>query len=276
MTTSAPKHLGLDRFHRRVKSAHAAVEHLVELAQARQRPVDDRHLRAESDGHPGRVRAHDPAAENDHFRRAHARHAAHQHSASARGTAERDRGRFDGEPARDLAHGSEQGQATRRVRHRLVGDRRSAGGHEPARLVGIGSEMEVGEQDLVRLQPAILDGLGLLHFDDHLRIGEDSLGGGHDARARLRIDGVVGEDPVARARLHEHLVAAGHELAHRAWDKPHAELVALDLRRNADAHGCLPACCVMPALTSAACPASRSGGFSPAAARQAKRYKVSA
>jgi hypothetical protein len=41
--------------------------------------------------------------------------------------------------------------------------------------------VKIGEEDLVRLEPAILDGLRLLDLDDHLGLGEPVL-----RRGRMR------------------------------------------------------------------------------------------
>ena len=58
---------------------------------------------------------------------------------------------------------------------------------QAARLLRIGSKMKIGEQDLVRLEPAILDGLRLLHLDDHVGVGEHGLCCRQDAGAGLLV-----------------------------------------------------------------------------------------
>ena len=68
--------------------------------------------------------------------------------------------------------------------------------------------MKIGEQNLVRLEPAIFDRLRLLDLDDHVGVGEHGLCRGQDAGARLLVRGVVGEDAGASAGLHYDLVAA--------------------------------------------------------------------
>ena len=138
--------------------------------------------------------------------------------------------------SRDLAHRRKQRQAAIGVGHGLVRDSRRAGRQESARLLGIRSEMQIGEKDLVRLEPAILDRLWLLDLDDQLGLGEHLFRRGKDARACLLVGRVVGEDSGACAGLHHDLVPARHELANGARHEPYAELIALDLCRNADAH----------------------------------------
>ena len=60
-----------------------AMEHVIKLADARQRAVKNLDPRAHPCGNPCRLRAHDPAAKHDDFRRQHSGHAAHQSTAPA-------------------------------------------------------------------------------------------------------------------------------------------------------------------------------------------------
>jgi hypothetical protein len=68
--------------------------------------------------------------------------------------------------ARDLRHRREQRQAALGVGDRLVGDAGHAACHQVAGLVGVGREVEVGEEDLARAEPRPLGGLGLLDLHD--------------------------------------------------------------------------------------------------------------
>ncbi len=233
------EHFGLDDLHGRSQRANAALEQLVELPEARKRLVDDGDIRAEADGHARRMRADNAAAEHDDLRRAHARHAAQEHAAPARRAAQRDRGSFDRQAAGDLAHRSEQGKTAGGIGHGLVGDRGGAGRHQPARLLRIGSEMKIGEENLVRLEPPVLDRLRLLDLDDHLGVREHRFRRRQNAGACFHIRVVVGEDARACTRLHDDLVPARRKLADRARDETDSELIALDFCRNADAHDAL-------------------------------------
>ena len=185
------------------------------------------------------MRADDTAAKHHNFRRANAGDAAHQHATSAGRTAQRDGRGLDGQAAGDFAHRREQRQTAGGIGDGLIGDRGRAGLHQPAGLLRIGREMQIGEQDLVRLEPAILDRLRLLDLDDHLGLGEHGFRRGEDARAGLLVGRVVGEDAGAGAGLHQDLVTARGQLAHRTRHEPNPELIALDLCRNADAHDAL-------------------------------------
>ena len=141
--------------------------------------------------------------------------------------------------AGDFAHRREQRQTAGGIGDGLIGDGGRAGIHQAAGLLRIGREMQIGEQNLVRLEPAILDRLRLLHLDDHVGLSEHGFRRGQDARAGLLVGRVIGEDAGACAGLHQDLVAARGQLAHRTRHEPNPELIALDLCRNADAHDAL-------------------------------------
>ena len=148
---------------------------------------------------------------------------------------------LDRQTASDFAHRREERKASASIRHGLISDGRRAGRQEPAGLIRIGREMKIGEQNLVWLEPAVLDGLRLLDLDDQFGLREHGFRCGQNARARLLIGRVVGEDTDACAGLHDDLMPARRQLANRARHESNAELIALDLCRNADAHGNLQA-----------------------------------
>ena len=183
--------------------------------------------------------ADDTAAEHHDFGRANAGDAAHEHAASAGRAAQRNRGSLDGQTAGNLAHRRKQRQPAVRIGHGLIGDGRGARCHQAAGLLRIWREMKIGEENLVRLEPAILDRLRLLDLDDHLGLGEHGFSRRQDAGAGLLIGRVVGEDAGACAGLHHNLVPARGQLTHRARYEPNSELIAFDLSRNADAHDVL-------------------------------------
>ena len=85
--------------------------------------------------------------------------------------------------ARDLAHRREQRQAAMRVGDGLVGDGGAAALHQAARLVRVGGEVQVGEEDLAGAEAPPLLRLRLLHLHHHLRLGEDGGGVGHHGGA---------------------------------------------------------------------------------------------
>ena len=87
-----------------------------------------------------------PAPKHDDLGRAHAGRAAHQHAAAALVALEEVGALLRRQPAGDLAHRGQQRQRTRVELHRLVGERRRAGGDQRLGDVGVGGEVEVGEQ----------------------------------------------------------------------------------------------------------------------------------
>src|ERR1041385_4810 len=90
----------------------------------------------------------------------------------------------------------------------LVGDAGGAGVDQPLRERGVGREVEVGEQDVARLEPGDLVGLRLLDLDAQVGLGEHRGGIGDDRRALGDVVLVGDPRPLARARLHVDGVAA--------------------------------------------------------------------
>ena len=147
------EHLCLDGLERGGERAHAAFEQLIELAQTRQRAVEDGNFRAETGGHACRMRADDTAAQHHDLRGANARNAAHKNAAPA------------GRAAQALAAAS----MASRPATSLIG---ASNGSAPAKSVtvsyamavapeamrpracsGSAAKMQVGEEDLVGPQP---------------------------------------------------------------------------------------------------------------------------
>ena len=75
-------------------------------------------------------------------------HAADQDAAPAIGLLEAVGADLRRHAAGDLRHRRQQRQRAVRARHRLVRDRRDAGRDQVLRLLGVGREMQIGEQDL--------------------------------------------------------------------------------------------------------------------------------
>src|SRR4029078_1734750 len=111
-----------------------------------------------------------------------------------------------------------------------------ARGHQRLRLLRIGSEMQISEQDLSGSQHLALGKLRLFDLYDPFCSVEDFLGGGDDLRARSGVRRVVDADACAGRALHEHLVTCRNELTHTGRNQADAVLVILDLLRDTDAH----------------------------------------
>src|SRR5690606_20504400 len=79
----------LQRVDRRIARVDAAAEQVVELAQARDRTVDDRHFRAKARRHPRGMQADDTAPDDRDLGRQYARHASEQDTAAAIGLLQR-------------------------------------------------------------------------------------------------------------------------------------------------------------------------------------------
>jgi hypothetical protein len=96
--------------------------------------------------------------------------------------------------------------------------------------------VQVGEQDLARPHPAVLDGDRLLDLQDHLGLAPDlvvvigDLGPGGDELL------VSDRGPQAGARLDDHLVPVPGELVHPGRRDRHPVLVVLDLAGNSHLH----------------------------------------
>ncbi len=220
-----------------VERLEIAAEHVVEIAQPRDRPVKHGHVGAHAGGDPGGVGADHAAADHHHPRRRDTGHAAQKHAAPAVGLLERPGADLRREAPGHLGHRRQKRKAAVAVGHGLVGDAGGARGQEVARLVRVGGKVQVGEQDLALAQALALDGLRFLHLHDHLGGGEDLFGRGQDPRAGGDVIG-VGE---ARAQpgpgFDQHLMAVGHRLARGMGRHADPELLRLDLLRTADLHG---------------------------------------
>ena len=98
--------------------------------------------------------ADDAAADDHHLARRDARHAAEQQPAAAERLLEHERAGLRGDLARDLAHRRQQRQPPAAVLDRLVGDAGRADSIRPARQLGVGREVQVGEERVARAAAA--------------------------------------------------------------------------------------------------------------------------
>src|SRR5205085_8697295 len=97
---------------------------------------------------------------------------------------------------------------------------------------------EVGEEDGFIAEPGVLVGLGLLDLDHQL--GRPGVVGRDDGRAGGRVLGVEDRRVLARARLHQHLVPVGDQLAGPVGRERDPVLALLRLARDADDHRAVP------------------------------------
>ena len=126
-----------------------------------------------------------PRAEHDHLGRSDPGRAAHQHPSSTARAFQRGGAFLRSHASGDLRHGRQQGQASVGGLHGLVRDRlHLAIGEEPGEL-RVRRQVEVGEQHLATAEPLVLLRLRFLHLHDHVGLGEDRIGIGHDRRHPL-------------------------------------------------------------------------------------------
>jgi hypothetical protein len=181
-----------------------------------------------------------PAAHDHHIGRTHARHAAHQHTAAAIGLLQGPGSGLRGQPARNLGHGRQQRQPAAAVGDGFVGDRGDATVQQVAGLVGVGGEVEVGEEHLPLAQALAFDGLRFLDLHDHLGFGKDLLGGVENQAANGAVM-VIGEASThARPGFDQDLMAIDDGLASGVGRDTDAEFLRLYLFRATDLHAFLP------------------------------------
>ena len=117
-------------------------------------------------------------------------------------------------PATSLI-GLSSGNCARARRHRFIGDAGRARLHQPFGLRLVGGEVEVGEQDVARLEQRDLLRLRLLDLDDHVGRLEHRGGVGKDRRAGLLVAAVGAVDAHAGRGLDEHLMPGGDQFGDR-------------------------------------------------------------
>ena len=190
--------------------------------------MPDRHLRG--------VDAGDAAAEDRDLGRGDAGNAAEQHAAAALLLLEIMGADLDRHAARDFAHRLEQRQRAGLRRHRLISDAGRARLHQPLGLRLVGGEVEIGEQDVPRLEQRDLLRLRLLDLDDHVGRLEHRRRVGKDLRAGLFI-GLSGQSmPLPALVSTTTSWPCGDQLGDRGRRQPDAIFVDLDLLRHPDAH----------------------------------------
>ena len=206
------------------------------MAEARNRLVQDAHLRPQAECDDRRVVAHHAAAEHDDSARGHARDTAEQEASPAERLLEEVGSRLRGETAGHLAHRREQRKLARVGLDGLVRDADRAALDQGPRQGLVGGQMEVGEEDEPLPEPWVLLFEWLLHLEDEVG-GLPDLVDGRDASADAFVVGVGERASVSRTSLDDELIAALHELAGACRSERDAILVLLDLFRDADLHG---------------------------------------
>ena len=96
--------------------------------------------------------------------------------------------------------------------------------------------MQVGEQCLTLAQAGVLGLDRLLDLQQQVRLGPHLVGAVDHLRAGALEVGVGDRRTVTRTGLNDHLVATVDQLGHAGRGDGDAELVVLDLGRDADSH----------------------------------------
>ena len=97
--------------------------------------------------------------------------------------------------------------------------------------------MQIGEENLFRLQKFTLTCQRLFHFDDHLRLGENLRRRFCDCCASTFEIAVHAANANANIFFHHHLVAVTNIFAHGLGRKANAVFVVFNFFWNADEHG---------------------------------------
>ena len=211
-------------------------EEHVEFGQPLVADVVDGDVGAHAGRHLRRVHAGNAAAEDRDLGRSDARNAAEQDSAAARLLFEIVSADLDGHASSDFAHRLQKRERAIPRRHRLISDAGCARLHQAFRLGLVGGEVQVGEEDMPRLQQRDLRSLRLLDLHDHIRGLEHRRGVGENFRAGLLVGAVGAIDPIARACLDDNLVAGRNELGNRSRGQTNPIFVNLDLLRHTNPH----------------------------------------
>ena len=211
-------------------------EHVIQIAQTRDRPVEHRHIRAHARRDPGRMGADDPAAQHQHLCRQHPRHAAQQHPAPAIGLLQGPGPDLRGKAACHLGHRRQQRQPAPVVGHCFIGDGGDARRQQVCGLFGVGGEVQVGEQHLPRAQTLAFGRLRFLDLDHQIGGGKDLFGRGQDHRARRGIVGVRKARADTGGGFDIDLMAVVHRFARGIGRQTDAVFLRLDLFGATDFH----------------------------------------
>ena len=235
-------HIGpRDQLGRGIRAGIARLEHpaidIIEIAQPGQRAIKHRDIRTHARGDARGLCADDPAADHHHIGGADTRHATHQHTAPAIGLVQRPCADLRGQSARHLGHGRQKRQAAAGIGHGFIGDGGHTAGQEIARLVGVGGQMQIGEQDLSFAQPCTFDGLGFLDLYHHVGAREDRLRGGHDLGTCGKIGRVVKARAQPCAGFDDDIMAMRDGLAHGGRCQTDTKFLWFDFLGATDQHG---------------------------------------
>ena len=139
--------------------------------------------------------------------------------------------------AGNLRHRCEQGQLSRRVNDGFVGEGRYTGRHEVMGLLGVGSQMQISEDNLAASQLLPFGSERL--FDLHNQCGalKYLIRACDDLSASRSVVAVTNTGANSGHRLDRDLMAPDYQLSDRRRSEADAVFVSFDFFRNADEHG---------------------------------------
>ena len=208
---------------------------LIDEAEAVEVLVEEDHLGLHALGDPRCVPSHVAGTEHDDPTGLDAGRPTQQDAAAAPVTLEVMGADLGGHAAGDLAHRRQQRQGAVVQLHCLVTDGGRLGVQQVAGDLGIGSQVQVGEQHEIRAQASVLRGLRLLDLDNQL--GSPRVLDRHRLGAGGLELGVGDRRALTGAALDEHLMAGDNELTHTVGREGDPVLSLLDLGGNADLQG---------------------------------------
>ena len=229
-------HQVVQRRRRGVHGSQRRAEPLREPIEHADVAIEHRDGCIEADSHLDRVLPYDTATDDHHVRGRHAGDAAQQESGAAlRALQAMGAGLHRHSPGH-LRHRSEQREPPGGVGHGFVRHARGAARDQVVGLVGVGCQVQVGEQHVVGAQHRSLGRLRLLHLHDEVRAVEDLLGRIDDPCAGRGIRRVGCADADACRRLDQHVVTVRYQLTHTRRCQADPSLGVLDLLGYPDSH----------------------------------------
>ena len=201
--------------------------HVIEITESRQAGIDHIHLGAEPACHLCSLGADRSRADDQHRCRIHTRDAAEEDALSAVFHLQVLRALLDRHPARDLAHGDEQGKRSVRLLDRLIGNIDGLGCNHCLCQHLIRGQMEIGEDDLILADQLVLRRHRLLDMHHHVGAVIDFLRGLDDLRAGNRIGLIFEAASDPRVFFNEDRMTV--VLHHLDAGRRHGDTVFLDL-----------------------------------------------
>ena len=185
-------------------------EHVVQLFQAFQADIQNGDIGAHAYGDLAGIHPHRAAAQDHHVGLRCSRYARQQDALPAEALFQIFRAFLDGQPARDLAHRRQAGQAPVLLLNRLIGHRLHLSGQQRVRLFPVGRQVQIGIQDHAVMEEAILFRQRLLDLHHHVNQRPDIRRVVQQGRPCFYVFGVLEPGSQPCAGLHVYMVSRGN------------------------------------------------------------------